>query len=55
MHPHTIVEAFDPMDDIESGLGSAVISELISTLTFNVLKKLSIGALSQQFALRLID
>ena len=34
MQPHAIVEAFDPIDDIESGLGSAVISELISTLDF---------------------
>jgi hypothetical protein len=50
-----VMEAFNPVHDIQFGLGARLVADLMDAFHFQVLKKLSIAALSQQLALRLID
>jgi hypothetical protein len=46
MHAPAIVEAFDPVDDVEPGLRTAVIAKQMVRSTLSVLKKLAIAALT---------
>jgi hypothetical protein len=50
-----IVEALDVTEQIASGLGPGVVNPVMDPLGLEVWKKLSIGALSQQSPLRLMD
>ena len=50
-----IVKALDPIDEIKSRLRAGRIPHPIDPLHLQRLTKLSIGDLSQQFPLRLID
>ena len=55
MEAPAIVEALDPIDDVEPGERAGRIATPVNSLDLECLKKLSIAELSQQLARRLID
>lgn len=52
MQARSIIEAFDPVDDIQPGVGAGSVASLINPFHFQGFKKLSIAALSQALARR---